>query len=96
MGFHDSRVPTNMPMEFALNTYSTTFFCNCPNNGIRIEYALTIETREVFRVEEILAVVDEYNEGFHEEIADSLLERFKGVQTLIANHHGVIIKTVRA
>lgn len=32
---------------------------------------------------------------FHEELADLFLELFKGKQTLLAFHHGVLITTER-
>lgn len=78
------------------NAYTTEFFANCPNNGIRIKYRLRIETREVIPVEQIIAKVDTITEGFHEEVADELLAAFGGVQTLVADHHGVTIETIRA
>lgn len=79
-----------------MNAYTTEFFTNCPNNGLRIKYKLRIETRETIPVEQISAKVESISNGYHEEIADELLGAFGGVQTLIADHHGVIIETVRA
>lgn len=79
-----------------MNAYTTEFFANCPNNGIRIKYRLRIETREVIPVEQIVARLEAISEGYHEEIADELLQVFKGVQTLTADHHGVTIETVRS
>jgi len=79
-----------------LNAYTTEFFTNCPNNGLRIKYLLRIETREVIPVEQITAKVETLSEGFHEEVADELLRAFGGVQTLVADHHGVTIETTRA
>jgi len=79
-----------------LNTYQTKFFCLCPVNRVRIEYALTIRTRNMVPVEEILATVESYTEGYHEEIADELLKRFGGHQLLRAEHHGVTIETERS
>lgn len=78
-----------------MNAYSTTFFAVCPNNQVRIEYRIRIETYETLSVESILTAVEEIEEGYHEEIADQLFERFGGVQKLIADHHGVTIETVR-
>lgn len=78
-----------------MNAYITEFFANCPNNGIRIKYRLRIETREVIPVEQITAKVEALSEGFHEELASELLCVFGGVQTLIADHHGVTIETTR-
>lgn len=79
-----------------MNAYTTEFFANCPNNGLRIKYRLRIETREVIPVEQITAKVESISEGFHEEVADELLLAFGGVQTLVADHHGVTIETTRA
>lgn len=78
-----------------MNAYTTEFFAACPNNGIRIKYRLRIETRQVLSVEEILAALDATDEGYHEEIADAMAERFGGVQTLTAEHHGILIETTR-
>lgn len=80
-----------------MNAYTTEFFTNCPNNGIRIKYRLRIERRdeELIPVEQIVAAVEAEDEGFHEEIADRMLARFGGTQTLVADHHGVTIETVR-
>lgn len=79
-----------------MNAYTTEFFANCPNNGLRIKYRLRIETREIISVEQITANVEAISEGFHEEVADELLAAFGGVQTLVADHHGVTIETTRA
>ncbi|MES2958497.1 MAG: hypothetical protein V4792_09925 [Pseudomonadota bacterium] len=78
-----------------MNAYTTEFFATCPNNSIRIRYCLRIETREVLSVEDILTGLDLIDEGYHEEIADGLVTRFGGVQTLTADHHGVTIETTR-
>jgi hypothetical protein len=78
-----------------VNTYRTEFFCLCPVNQVRIKYALAIKTPNMVPVEEILAVVESQHEGYHEDIADELLKRFGGEQTLTADHHGVQITTER-
>lgn len=78
-----------------MNTYTTEFFATCPNNGIRIKYHLRIESQVVIAIEQIIAAIEIIEEGFHEEIADDLLVRFGGVQTLAADHHGVTIETTR-
>ena len=78
-----------------MNAYSTEFFATCPNNGIRIKYHLRIQTYETLAVEAILAALEATSEGFHEEVADELFARFGGVQTLVADHHGVTIETTR-
>lgn len=78
-----------------MNAYTTEFFCTCPNNGVRIHYRLRIETGMVLSVEELIAVVETFDSGYHEDLANELSERFGGRQTLIADHHGVIIETTR-
>lgn len=79
-----------------MNIYTTQFFAECPSNGIRIKYELRIETTEVLSVEAIVTTVDQMGEGYHEQIADNLLEALGGSQTLIADHHSVTIETRRA
>lgn len=79
-----------------MNAYTVNFYAACPNNGIRISYRLRIETAEVISVEELIAAVESHDEGYHEELADQLLARFGGRQTMTADHHGVTIETVRA
>ena len=78
-----------------MNAYTTEFFMNCPNNGLRVKYRLRIETHEMIPVEQITAKVESFSEGFQEEVADELLFAFGGAQTLIADHHGVTIETTR-
>lgn len=78
-----------------MNKYTTNFFAVCPNNGIRIAYELTITTGCVLRAEDILAEVGEIKTGFHESIADQLIEAMGGSQVLKADHHGVRIETIR-
>lgn len=78
-----------------MNTYETEFFCRCPENGIRIKYLLTIQTERKIMVEAIIKAIESFAEGFHEDIADKLHEEFGGLQTLVADHHGVQITTHR-
>lgn len=78
-----------------MNEYTVEFFAVCPNNGIRIKYLLCIETQKTIEVEQIIDDVMLLNRGYHEEIADQLQRIFGGKQTMIADHHGVIIKTTR-
>lgn len=78
-----------------MNTYRTKFFAQCPVNGVRIEYALTIHTGELIQVEAILAAVAQKQSGFHEAIADNLQLALGGTQVLLADHHGVQIETTR-
>jgi hypothetical protein len=77
-----------------VNVYEVEFFARCPANDLRIKYSLRIETMRVIRVEELLASVEGLT-TFHEDLADSLHFRFKGSQTLRAEHHGVTITTTR-
>ena len=79
-----------------MNAYTTEFFATCPNNSVRIKYRLRIETAQILSVEELTAAVEATDEGYHEEIADQMLARFGGRQTMVADHHGVTIETVRA
>lgn len=78
-----------------LNRYHVTFTATCPNNGVEIDYDLTIETNLTIMVEDIMAEVQSIKCGFHEDIADRLGNRFLGRQTLKGHHHGVDITTVR-
>lgn len=78
-----------------LNKYRAEFFARCPINGIRVKYALLIETTEAIRVELIVNRVEAIREGLHEALADELHAAFGGKQTLTADHHSVIIETTR-
>ena len=84
-----------------MNVYTVKFFARCPRNGIRVEYTLTIERSEEddadghLLVEELVDTVSLLDRGMHEELADQLHREFGGRQTLVADHHGVTIKTVR-
>lgn len=76
------------------NTYTTSFFATCPNNGIRVHYHLSIVSETMLGVEEIITAVQAITSGFHEDIAEALLP-LGGRQTLKADHHGVHITTYR-
>jgi len=78
-----------------LNKYKVTFTARCPVNNKKITYNLQIKSEAMIRVEDLLAFVKQVNQGFHEEIADSLIERFGGQHILRAYHHGVFIETER-
>lgn len=78
-----------------MNSYTTHFNAKCPVNGARISYTLSIHTGNVIKAEDITGFVDAIGSGLHEDIADSLLDRFGGSQRLIADHHGVHIETIR-
>jgi hypothetical protein len=78
-----------------MNCYSTEFFSFCPSNNVRIKYSLLIETDQTIMVEDIIDEVTLHDRGYHEAIADQLHHTFGGRQTLVADHHGVKIETVR-
>lgn len=78
-----------------MNKYKITFTALCPVNNKKITYNLEIKSDAMIRVEDLLAFVWQVDQGFHEEIADSLIERFGGQQKLRAFHHGVFIETDR-
>lgn len=76
------------------NLYHHRFVVECPNNGVKIAYALTIETPNRIFVEDIVAACD-VRSAFHEDLADALATKFGGRQTMRAYHHGVWITTLR-
>lgn len=80
-----------------MNTYLKSFFSVCPVNGVRISYSLRIDLPSDKRlmVEEITEAVQVHKKALHEDIADTLICRLGGVQTLTAEHHGVTIETTR-
>lgn len=78
------------------NTYTLKFFANCPSNNVRISYEWSVATTETIGVEELITAAEAIGEGYHEEIADELFKAYGGAQTLIAEHHGVLIETYRS
>ena len=79
-----------------VNTYAVRFIASCPNNDVPVVYALSITTDgRVISVEQIVEETQRIHRGYHEDIADQLLERLGGRQTLVAQHHGVEIQTIR-
>ena len=78
-----------------MNIYRTEFFAQCPTNGDRVKYHLTIKSVDQIPVEQIIAKVDSIDEGYHEDIADQLRASFGGDQVLTADHRGVSIETIR-
>ena len=78
-----------------MNKYTVKFFAKCPSNGVRVEYRLAITASKTIKVELLIETVSQYDGWFHEDIADSLSDRFKGQQVLSAFHHGVFIETTR-
>lgn len=85
------------PPKQKVNIYEREFVAACPNNGEPITYQLMIckPMGERIFVEEIVAATDMIEVGYHEDIADSLLNDFGGKQILSAHHHGVTIETIR-
>ena len=77
-----------------MNTYEHNFTADCPNNGAKIRYALTILTPATIMVEDIVAAC-EGKAVYHEQLADALHSKFGGQQTMVAFHHGVKITTTR-
>ncbi len=78
-----------------MNKYHVKFFAKCPTNSVRVEYTLVIIVRKTIRVETLIDAISKYDNWYHEDIADSLSDRFKGQQVLAAFHHGVFIETNR-
>lgn len=78
-----------------MNIYRTRFSATCPNNGVVIEYDLTLVASRVIMVEAITDKLSEFQTGFHEDFADVLHSEFGGLQQLRAHHHGVEITTFR-
>lgn len=82
--------------KVSTNVYTCQFIANCPNNGLSIQYTLTIRAEgRVIPVEQIVLATEAIRVGYHEAIADQLLNQFGGRQTLVAHHHGVGIETIR-
>lgn len=77
-----------------MNIYRYTFAAACPGNGEQIVYHLELQHAEMVRVEHIKTACALHREGFQEDIAASLHDRFGGHLTLRAAHHGVDIETV--
>lgn len=77
-----------------MNTYTHTFVAECPNNGERITYTLTITKATQLMVEDIKAAAAEHSKGYHEAIAHALWVKLGGQLVLDATHDGVHIRTV--
>lgn len=85
-----------MPIENqSRNTYRHTFTAACPGDGEVIVYRLEICSQAMIRVEDIKTATALIKQGWHEQIADHLAERFSGDQVIKAVHQGVEIETVR-
>ncbi len=85
-----------MPTENrSSNTYRHAFTATCPSDGEVIVYSLEIRSKTMIRVEHIKTATALIKQGWHEQIADQLAERFGGGQVIKAVHQGVEIVTVR-
>lgn len=79
-----------------MNVYEKQFVSVCPNNSQSIIYQLRVETDDkTVMVEHINTACALFSRNYHEDIANSLFNRFGGRQVLKAHHHGVDITTVR-
>lgn len=78
-----------------MNIYQTRFWAKCPVNKQTIYYDLQIRHNQQIKVESILDELTTITEGFHEDIADQLHDKFGGNQIIKAEHHGVHIITER-
>lgn len=78
-----------------MNIYQTRFWARCPVNGKTIIYDLVIKTTDTIKVENLTDELTDITDGFHEDIADRLHDRFGGSHIMTAEHHGVIITTER-
>lgn len=85
-----------MPTENrSSNTYRHIFTATCPSDGEVIVYSLEIRSQTMIRVEHIKTTTALIKQGWHEQIADQLAERFGGDQVVTAVRQGVEIETVR-
>lgn len=78
-----------------MNIYRHSFIATCPSDGDAIVYSLEIRSLQMIRVEHIKTATALIKQGWHEQIADDLAERFGGDQVIKAVHQGVEIETVR-
>ncbi|TXG99913.1 MAG: hypothetical protein E6R08_00330 [Nevskiaceae bacterium] len=78
-----------------LNFYTVKFQAVCPADGTSIDYAASISSAAMIRVEEIVLFTSAIAEGFQEDIADQLYERFSSTLCLKGIHQGVLITSFR-
>lgn len=78
-----------------MNIYKKTFVVKCPSDNDMIIYNLEIHKTEMVRVEHINTATSLIDEGYQENIADALFERFGGYQKITAVHQDVEITTER-
>ena len=77
-----------------MNIYRYTFIAACPCNGEQIVYLLELQHADMVRVEHIKTACALHRQGYQEDIAADLYQRFGGRLTLRATHHGVDIETI--
>jgi hypothetical protein len=78
-----------------MNIYRHAFAAVCPADGETIMYQLEIRSSVMIHVEHIKTATALIKTGWHEKIADHLVEHLGGDQTIVATHQGVEIETVR-
>ena len=78
-----------------LNIYTVPFVSVCPRNAVPVFYILRLETEAVHLVEDLLKETANLPSALHETLAEILFGAFGGKQTIVAEHHGVKIETVR-
>lgn len=77
-----------------MNRYTHAFVVECPVNGVKVGYCLTIDHCDKILVEDLMSACD-VGVGFHEDLADALHAKFGGFQQMRAYHHGTWIETFR-
>lgn len=78
-----------------MNAYRFSFCAECPADKLTITYKAEILSSDMIRVEQINEWRRALGPQFHEELAEDMLGRFGGRQTIVATHQGVQIETVR-
>jgi hypothetical protein len=78
-----------------MNKYEYQFVAVCPENGAFVSYSLVIFHEQTILVEHIKTACALHRTGYHEAIADDLYARFGGSQIMKADHHGVLITSLR-
>lgn len=78
-----------------MNRYDHQFAATCPTDGTTIIYHLNVKTDAVVMAEAITDACKFSSPTYHEVIADELVAKLGGRQTLRAMHQGVHITTKR-
>lgn len=85
-----------MPAQYrSINIYRHTFSAKCPSDGEMIVYSLEIRSPKMILVEHIKTATALIKEGFQEQIADALIDRFCCEVEVKAVHQGVSIESLR-